>query len=93
MAYEDETIPMSATHALTRAIGVPVVEPVVARSLGRKLRSRTSTRLIWMVQQAACSSLIESARRRIVSPNAQNTTTRHIAMKGRSKPYVSSNRG
>jgi len=29
MAYEDETIPQSATHALTRAIGVPVVQPVV----------------------------------------------------------------
>jgi hypothetical protein len=33
MAYEDETIPMSATHALTRSLGVPVIKPVVADPL------------------------------------------------------------
>ncbi len=29
MAYEDETIPTSATHALARAMNLPVVEPMV----------------------------------------------------------------
>ena len=33
MAYEDETIPISATHALTRALNIPVIAPVVVDPL------------------------------------------------------------